>query len=226
LHDIANQISEQVRGPITVGCLVTLAPFVLPDLRKRFEEAYPDAVVRQVEAHQADLFRMLRRAEIDVATTYDLELPSDIEFEPLAALPPYALFPADHPLAGNDVVSLETLAEHPLVLLDLPLSREYFLSLFQGKNLRPKIAERTAHLPMVRTMVANGFGYGLLNIPSSNEKALDGKLLRYVPLADELRPMNLGLITMRSEKKSRILTAFEDHCRDKITTAALGRAAS
>jgi DNA-binding transcriptional LysR family regulator len=227
LHDVANQISEQVRGPITVGCLVTLAPFVLPDLRKRFEEAYPDAVVRQVEAHQADLFRMLRRAEIDVATTYDLELPSDIEFEPLAALPPYALFPADHPLAGNDVVSLETLAEHPLVLLDLPLSREYFLSLFQGKNLRPKIAERTAHLPMVRTMVANGFGYGLLNIPSSNEKALDGKLLRYVPLADELRPMNLGLITMRSEKKSRILTAFEDHCRDRITTGTLpGMAAS
>ena len=50
---------------------------------------------------------------------------------------------------------------------------------------------------------------------------LVGKLLRYVPLVDELRPMNLGLITMRSEKKSRILTAFEDHCRDRITTGTL-----
>ena len=48
LHDIANQISEQVRGPITVGCLVTLAPFVLPDLRKRFEETYEDAIRRDL----------------------------------------------------------------------------------------------------------------------------------------------------------------------------------
>jgi len=200
---------------------VTLAPFVLPDLRKRFEETHEDTVVRQVEAHQADLFRMLRRAEIDVAITYDVELPKDIEFEPLAALPPYALFPVNHPLAAEDVVSLEVLADEPLVLLDLPLSREYFLSLFQSRNLRPTIAERTAHLPMVRTMVANGFGYGLLNIPSSNEKALDGKRLRYVPLAEALRPMILGLITMRSEKKSRILTAFEAHCRDRVTTGGL-----
>lgn len=216
LHDIANEISEQVRGPIAVGCLVTLAPFVLPDLRRSFEEAYPDAAVRQVEAHQAELFRLLRRAEIDAAITYDLELPQDIAFEPLQDLPPYALFPAKHPLAGAEAVSLDTLAAEPLVLLDLPFSREYFLSLFQHRNLRPTIAERTAHLPMVQTMVANGFGYSLLNLPSGNLTAADGKGLCCVALAEKLRPMKLGLITVRADRKARILSAFESHCRARI----------
>lgn len=221
LHDIANEVAEQVRGPITVGCLVTMAPFVLPALRKGFQETYPQALVSQVEANQVDLFRMLRRAEIDVALTYDLELPQDIQFESLAALPPYALVAPDSPLARERSLSLERLAREPLVLLDLPFSGEYFLSLFQARNLQPKIAERSASLPMVRTMVANGFGYGLLNVASRNAKAEDGKALQYVPLEGDLRPMNLGLITMHAEHKPRILRAFEEYCRDRVSAQSM-----
>ncbi len=217
LHDVANDISEQVRGPITVGCLVTLASFVLPELRHDFETTNPEVEFRQEEAHQADLIRMLRRAEIDVGITYDLDVPQDIAFEPLLDLPPHALFHPGHPYAGRKSVALEDLAGEPLILLDLPLSREYFLSLFETADLRPTIAERTQHLPMVRSMVANGFGYGLLNVPSMNIHAPDGKPLSYVPIKGDHRPMKLGLVTMRSERKSRILSAFEEHCRSRVT---------
>ena len=213
LHELASDIADHVRGPITIGCLVTLSPFVLPELRRGFEQANPHVNVSQVEAHQANLFTMLRRAEIDVAITYDLELPSDLSFEALTELPPYALFAADHPVARKRSVTLEALAKLPLVLLDLPLSREYFLSLFQNRDLRPSIAERTPHIMMVRSMVANGFGYGLLNIPSLNEKAPDGKALRYVPLSGKHRPMVLGLATVKSERKSRVLQELESYCR-------------
>lgn len=216
LHDLASDIAQSVRGPITVGCLVTLSPFILPELRHGFEEENPHVKVRQVEAHQADLFAMLRRAEIDIAITYDLELPADLSFEALTLLPPYALFAEDHPLSTKRSVSLETLSNLPLVLLDLPLSREYFLSLFQTRDLRPTIAERTAHIMMVRSMVANGFGYGLLNIPSLNERAPDGKVLRYVPLSGKHRPMTLGLVTVKHDRKPRVLTELEQYCRQNI----------
>lgn len=217
LHDVANDISEQVRGPISVGCLVTLASFVLPELRREFETIHPEVEFRQEEAHQADLIRMLRRAEIDAGITYDLDVPQDIGFEPLIALPPHALFHPGHPLAKRKSVALDDLAKEPLILLDLPLSHEYFLSLFQAAGLRATIAERTPHLPMVRSMVANGFGYGLLNVPSMNIHAPDGKPLSYVPIEGDHRSMNLGLVTMRTDRKSRILSAFEEHCRSRVT---------
>jgi DNA-binding transcriptional LysR family regulator len=220
LHDIANDISEQIRGPITVGCLVSIASFILPELRHEFEAANPEVAFRQEEAHQADLIRMLRRAEVDVGITYDLDVPQDIEFDPLLALPPHALFQPGHPLAKRKSVTLEALANEPLVLLDLPLSREYFLSLFQAAGLRPTIAERTPHLPMVRSMVANGFGYGLLNVPSMNIHAPDGKPLSYVPIKGDHRPMKLGLVTMRSDRKPRVLSAFEEHCRSRVSAAS------
>jgi len=114
-------------------------------------------------------------------------------------------------------VTLDDLVEEPLVLLDLPISREYFLSLFEAAGLRPFVAERTPDLPMVRSMVANGFGYGLMNAPNMDRHAPDGKPLRYVPIEGNHRPLELGLITMRSERESRILTAFEEHCRIRLS---------
>ena len=83
LHDIANDISEQVRGPITIGCLETVAPFVLPELRKGFQEDNPEADIRQEEAHPADLIRMLRRADIDAAATFYWGLSWGAEMSPI-----------------------------------------------------------------------------------------------------------------------------------------------
>jgi DNA-binding transcriptional LysR family regulator len=220
LHDVANDISEQVRGPIAVGALVTVAAFVLPALRHGFEQAHPEVALRQREAHQEDLIAMLRRAEVDIAITYDLDIPADIAFEPLLELPPRAVFSPAHPLAGRGSVTLEQLAGEKLVLLDLPLSREYFLALFEAAGLRPLIAERTPHLAMLRSMVANGFGYGLLNLASTNAFAADGKPLSYVPIRGKLRPLKLGLATMRADRKARILEAFEEHCRERLTAAS------
>jgi DNA-binding transcriptional LysR family regulator len=221
LHDVANDISEQVRGPLTVGCLVTVASFLLPELRRSFEAGNAEVTFRHEESNQEDLIRMLRRAEVDVAITYDLDLPQDIAFEPLLELPPYALVGRGHAFAKRKSVTLAELAAERLVLLDLPLSREYFLSLFQAAGLQPFIAERTPHLPMLLSLVASGFGYGLMNVPSKQTHAPDGKPLCRVPIEGRHRSLNLGLVTTRSERKPRILSAFEEHCRKRLTANLL-----
>jgi len=226
LHDIASDIAEKPRGPITLGCLVTLAPLVLAALRRSFEDAYPEARVTQAEAHQVRLFEMLRLAEIDVAITYDLEIPQDIAFEPLAELPPYVLLPAKHPLAERRDLTLDDLAEEPMVLLDLPMSREYFLSMFQNRGQRPVIAERTPEVPILHSLVANGYGYALLNIRPKVGNAPDGGGLVMVPLKGDHRPMTLGLATIKSERETRIVSAFRDHCRSQITDQTIPGMAS
>ncbi len=217
LHDLAADIAEQPRGPISVGCLVTLAPLVLTALRRSFEEAFTEARVQQTDADQVRIFEMLRLAKVDLAITYDLEIPQDIAFEPLADLPPYVLLSADHPYASRPAVTLEELVAEPMILLDLPMSREYFLSLFQSQGLRPRIAERTAEVPILRSLVANGYGYALLNIRSKVARAPDGGALAMVPLEGNYRSMTLGLATVQSERETRIVRAFREHCRAEIS---------
>ncbi|MEM7547574.1 MAG: LysR family transcriptional regulator [Pseudomonadota bacterium] len=216
LYDVTGDISSKAGGPLAVGCFITLAPFILPSLRKSFESSYPEARVTQTVTDQARLLDMLRRAEIDVAITYDMELPQDIAFTPLAALPPYVLIAADHPWARRGQVSLEDLLEVPMVLLDLPISREYFLTMFHAHGFRPLIGERTSDLPVLRSLVANGYGYAVLNIRSRTDAAPDGTPLTMVDLEGDFTPLRLGLARMRSERTTRITQAFEDHCRERV----------
>jgi DNA-binding transcriptional LysR family regulator len=211
LNDLASDITNKARGPITVGCLTTMAPLVSAALRRSFEAEYPDADVTLREGHQLELLRMLGRAEIDVAITYDLEIPQDITFESIVALPPFVMLPHAHPLAENDALSLEDLADEPMVLLDMPLSREYFLSMFQAAGLRPNIAERTSELTVARSLVANGFGFGLINVRPKTTLAPDGEKLVFLPLTGNHRPMLFGLATKRSDHRSRIVSAYHDH---------------
>lgn len=222
LHAMAGEISDAIAGPISVGGLVTLAPYFLPELRKAFEDRFPSVSFRQQEADQADLFRMLRAAEIDTAITYDMEVPKDIAFEALAELRTYALFAPDHPMAHQDSVSLSALAAHPYILLDLPISRDFFRTLFLNAGLEPRVAERTSHLPMVRAMVANGFGYSLLNVAAAGGAAPDGKSLIVRPVSDDIVPLRVGLATMRTVSKPRVLMAFESLCRDRVPPLAIG----
>lgn len=219
LTDLANDITGQVRGPLHVGCLVTFAPIVLPQLRRGFVDAWPEVQFRQYERDQQELFDGLRAARLDIALTYDLDIPADLDFLPLIDLPAYALLDPAHPLAGRESVGPRELADHPMVLLDLPLSADYFLEIFRAEGLAPQIAERTRDIAVMRALVASGFGYGLANIRPKTELAPDGQTICFVPLSGPVRTLKLGLLMAGGARNSRVIRAFIDHAQAEITPA-------
>jgi len=221
LATLAGEITGKVQGILSVGCLITFAQIVLPGLRRGFESTYPDVRIEQRELNQADIFSQLRRAELDVALTYDLDIPSDLEFQPLHELPPYVVLGEGHPLANRAELTIPDLQDSPMVLLDLPFSGEYFLSFFREANIKPNIAERTADMSVMRSLVANGFGFSIANIRPLNTLSPDGKKLIFIPLAGEVRPMCLGLLRARAENETNTSKAFMEHCAQAVEAGSL-----
>lgn len=216
LSSFATDISTKVGGPLHLGCLKTIAPVILPEVRLQFQQLYPDVEVRQLESDQAQLLERLQSAELDVSLTYDLGIPSNLQFVPLVELPTYVMLSPSHRLAGDSGISPEQLVDEPMVLLDLPISNDYFLSAFRSAGLKPLIAERSQDLALVRSMVANGYGYSLANIRTRGDLSPDGKALKYVPLLGGLRSLRLGLVFGREGKRRQVVQAFVDHCRGLI----------
>lgn len=216
MHGFADELAQGVRGPLSVGCLIVFAAIVLPTLRNSFIAAHSEIIWSSSVGDQFTLLEKLRLAQIDVLLTYDLDIPKSVKFEPLAMLKTHALFPADHPIATKPSVSLEELAELPLILLDLPLSRDYFLELFKTAGVAPNIRERVSDYDMLRSMVANGFGYSVGNIRPLAQTAPDGKQIRMVPLSNPHRPVKLGVATAREGFLPKVISAFEAHCRTLI----------
>lgn len=220
LNELANDITGQVRGPLAVGCLVTFAQMVLPGLRRSFCDLHPEVEFRQYELDQAAIFDGLRAARLDVALTYELDIPPDLRFAPLLSLAPHAILPEGDALAERDFVTPEDLVDRPMVLLDLPFSTDYFLNIFRPMGRRPRLVERTRDIGVMRAMVANGFGYSIANIRPASATSPDGRPLAYVPLKGPA-PLALGLAFSEGATAALTVRAFIDHAQATVSADSL-----
>ncbi|MEL7013409.1 MAG: LysR family transcriptional regulator [Pseudomonadota bacterium] len=220
LSDIASDIAGTAQGPLALGCLVTFAQLVVPKLRCAFEASYPSIRIRQSELNQAELFSAIRRSDIDIALTYDLDVPADLHFTGLVRLRPFAVVQAGNELARRPEIALDELAERAMVLLDLPISTDYFLSLFAACGKSPLIAERTRDMAVMRSLVGNGFGYSIVNVRPQSDIAPDGGQLACVPIAEPVRSLRMGFLTARGAEKSRTVRAFMEFARQEVNAGA------
>jgi len=185
------QGSEQ--AVLNLGVFSTLGPRYAPSLVRRFQDAYPQTRVHLHEADLETLSSWLETGQIDVALTYEFGLPSNFDITPLADVRPYGLVPAGHRLAAHKTVDMAELLQDPLILMSLPHSRGYFLTLAQMHGVSPRIAYETGSVEMLRSMVANGLGVGLLATDIPHDTAYDGHAVIRIPLEGDLAPHRIAL---------------------------------
>ena len=217
LHNKVNDIAKTTRGTIHVAWFVTLAPVIAPLLIREFQKDYESVRVNCYEADQDAIFDGLHTAKFDMALTYRLDIPDTLEFEPLAHYVPYVIVHKNHPLASRISVSLKSFEKEPMVLLDLPHSRQYFESLFDEANLSPNVHYRSLSPHLVRSMVANELGYSIMNIPIGSNHSLDGKEFIKLKLRDEVSPIVMGILRFRDYGFTRASTLFYEHCKQRFS---------
>ena len=135
--DVASGHVDQIRGRVRLACFVTLGPFILPRLIAELGEQHPELQVDVIETEAHAMRTALRNGSAEVALTYDLGLGAGVTAEVLGVAPPYVALARDHPLADSEAVDLADLADEPMVLLDLPESREYFETMLIAAGVTP-----------------------------------------------------------------------------------------
>ncbi len=199
---------------LRIGVYTSFAPYVLPSILQRMHDAGMASPLRILEGDQRQVASALRDGAIDVALTYDLELDASLETEWLGSLSPYALLPARHPLAAKVALSLGDLANEPYVLYDIAPSREYFLSLFAGAGISPRIAYRSSSFEMVRGLVAHGLGYSVLATKPANSMSYDGQALVSRPLVDtDLAASRIVVARVADARLSAATKNFIEVCK-------------
>lgn len=187
---------REVRGRIHVACLFSFAPYILPPLVRHLSERHPGVRVHWHEGHHEYLLEGLQTGGFDLALTYDFEIPAGIETLPLRPAPLQVVLPSHHRLMRQASVSLQEVATEPLILLDLPRTREYLLSIFSTNGLAPRVAHRVYSLGMLLGLVGEGLGYSLLNFcpPYTHSR----------PLRDALRTPHIVIARSGRYAASRI----------------------
>lgn len=215
LERFAVSLGEEIAGELRLVAFPTFAPVFLPQLLRRYADKYPAVSLQCDEMTQADIVAGLTKGDYELAFTYDLQVPDSLDFTPLYRFPAYAVVSVNHPLADRESVSLTELVGFPMVLLDWPQSREYFLSIFAKLGLAPTVSHRAKSMDMIRGLVANGFGYSLFNTPLVTLDAFDGGRLKALTLRDESQPLLMGIACLRGLRLSPAAEAMHRLVSDK-----------
>ena len=217
LPDVAldRSSAQSDKATVRLSCLNSFAPYFLPAMMQYIQQADAELVIEVIEGDQSEVLNALAVQDAELSLVYDRSLPDGLTVTRLAELRPYVLLPLEHPLSEQGTVALEELAAEPLVLLDAPLSRDYFASLFTKAGVEPNIGTRTASFELVRSMVANGAGYSVLVTRPSAMVSYDGKPLAMVQISNDVETIHLALAhrseTRLSDKAKSLLPRIVDY---------------
>ncbi len=209
-------------GTLRLGCYVTVAPFVLPTMLRAFSDRYPAARIDLREGDMVMMRELLAVGEIDLALTYAIEPEDAAGFQPLFDARPYALVSIDDPLADQPAATLAELAARPLIMLDLPHTREYFTGLFAAQGLSMNVAHSSRSSEIVRALVAGGFGVSILNVRSGREEQ-DGSGYRCLPLRETLATPRFGVARQSGLRLPLMSRVFLELCEGLRARGAFDR---
>jgi DNA-binding transcriptional LysR family regulator len=130
-------------GLVRIACYATAAPTFLPPILKSITENFPGISVKVMEGNMMAILDYLENGEVDLVFTYDRHVPPAQAFEPLFSAPPYALISKSDAASQLGSITFEQLSKKPMIMLDLPYTRDYFLELFRARGLEPELSHST-----------------------------------------------------------------------------------
>ncbi len=204
-------VAGGLQGTVRVACYATAAPAVLPPILSDVTGQFPDMSLSILEGSIERVMTFLDKGEADLAFCYQSYVAARHAFEPLFEAPPFAIVPRGDALARRSAVTLAELADRPLVLLDLPHARDYFLNIFGRRGLNVRVAHTTRSSEILRSLVGAGFGVSILNIrPLGYHETQSDYAI--VPIEDAIDPPVFGIVRTAGVEPPKLVRAFIERC--------------
>ena len=202
LMDVAQAAREPMAGPLRLGVIPTVGPFLLPRALPQLRETFPKLQLYLREDQTARLLERLDAGELDavlLALPYAL---GDLEVMDLGEDRFSVVYPADHRLPASGVATPADIASENLLLLeDGHCLRDQALAACELESARRNTAFNGTSLHTLAQMVANGLGVTLMP-----QMALDAGIVRGLdvavrPMADGTSHRRIGLVWRRTSAR-------------------------
>ena len=161
---VAQEFSNETSGTLSISTTHTQARYVLPGIIKEFMGSYPQVSLQMQQGTPLQIAEMAAEGTVDFAiATEALELFSDIVMLPCYRWNRCIVVPKDHPLASASKVTLEAVAEHPIVTYTFGFTgRSKLDDAFNSRGLTPKVTFTAVDADVIKTYVRLGLGIGII----------------------------------------------------------------
>ena len=164
IKNVAQEFSNEKKGSLSLATTHTQARYALPATISTFIERYPEVSLHMHQGTPMQISEMAADGTVEFAVaTEALELFSDLVMMPCYRWNRCILVPRDHPLVDLDSLTLEAVAEHPIVTYVFGFTgRSRLDEAFIEKGLVPRVVFTAADADVIKTYVRLGLGIGIV----------------------------------------------------------------
>jgi LysR family transcriptional regulator, hydrogen peroxide-inducible genes activator len=224
IKEIAKQNKDPLAGPLRLGVIYTIAPYLLPPLVKTMIERVPQMPLVLQENFTVRLIELLRQGELDAAIMALPFADQGLLIQPLYDEPFVVAVPKQHPWAQRNAINAQELKTETMLLLgtghcfrDQVLEVCPEMSRFSTSGDGIARTFEGSSLETIRHMVASGIGITVLPQASVPDMQTKDGMLRYIPFTDPA-PSRRVVIAWR---KSFTRRAAIDAVRDAVLSCDL-----
>ena len=161
---VADEFSDKRHGNLSIATTHTQARYVLPPIIQDFIKLYPDVSLHMHQGTPMQISELASKGTVDFAiATEALEL-----FDNLVMMPCYlwnrsVIVSRKHPLSKEKELTLQKLAEYPLVTYVFGFTgRSQLDQAFHKAGLEPKVVFTASDADVIKTYVKLNLGVGIV----------------------------------------------------------------
>ncbi len=226
IKDIAKRGKDPLAGPLKLGIIYTIGPYLLPDLVRQAISKTPQMPLMLQENFTVKLLEMLRTGEIDCAIMAEPFPDTGLAIAQLYDEPFLAAVPTQHALAKRDTITADELKRETMLLLGtghcfrdhvLEVCPEFARFSSDAEGIRKSF--EGSSLETIKHMVAAGMGVTLvprLSVPkdalatkSGRKKSGDG-YIKYLPFDGDPPMRRVVLAWRRSFTRYEAIAALRN----------------
>ena len=194
---LGHDLTHTMQGELTIATTHTHARHTLPAAIEPFMTAYPGVKVRMRQGTPLQRTDLVASGGADLAVTSRVAEPSSsLTYIPCYRLSRSIIVPAGHALLRRKKITLDALAQFPLIGFDDAYSGNNVVhDTFMRAGLAPNFVLSAVDAEVSKAYVAKGLGIAIL--PSV---AFDGEYdvaLRRIPAGDLFEPVTLYIVLPR-----------------------------
>ncbi|RMN77720.1 HTH-type transcriptional regulator CysB [Pseudomonas syringae] len=178
IKQIAQEFSNDKKGTLSIATTHTQARYALPPVISNFIKQYPDVALHMHQGSPMQIAEMAADGTVDFAiATEALEQFSDLVMMPCYRWNRCIVVPQGHPLTKAPKLTLELLAEYPIVTYVFGFTgRSKLDEAFSHRGLVPKVVFTAADADVIKTYVRLNLGVGIVARMAIDE-AVDSDLV-------------------------------------------------
>jgi LysR family hydrogen peroxide-inducible transcriptional activator len=215
IKHLAQHGQDPLSGPVRLGTIYTIAPYLLPKLISKSREVLPKMPLYLQENFTVRLLELLKQGDIDAAILAEPFSESGLEVIPLYDESLVVAIPVGHPWESTPVIQHADLQSQATLLLGQGhCFRDHVLDICPDMQRTQRSEDLSgfegSSLETIRQMVAGGIGISVFPITSINDQVNPNSLIKYVPFAAPTPKRRVVLAWRKSYARSTAMYALAD----------------